>query len=200
MVSPQWEQKLKTSASLLLAVLKAGADSNKLLGSRRTARNPKWRLSPTDTFVEAVFSRIGCHLTSPGLPVGCFTELLVSFPPSNPSSLSQTDKLECFVNSDPAFGQDSSGKVRHGRRSPWCRPRSRHFELNGSQSVKLSACQTVSRMSLSSCSGLSVCPDEQASVWEGNGIVSLCWPPQEQLGLVGYGLLAGQIFPPFTQL
>lgn len=34
----------------------------------------------------------------------------------------------------------------------------------------------------------------QAAVWEGNGIVSLVWPPEGQQGLVGCNLLATQSF------
>lgn len=41
--------------SPLLAVLTAGADGNKLLGSRWTQRNLKWRPSPSSTFRRRLF-------------------------------------------------------------------------------------------------------------------------------------------------
>lgn len=71
---PQWQQR---SAFLLRAMLKEGADSNRLLGFWRMVRNLKWwwRFHPTSDllYLYVFFLRITCRMTSWGMSVGCFT-------------------------------------------------------------------------------------------------------------------------------
>lgn len=190
-------------------VWKAGADSNKLLGSWWKARNleslsREGALAPElgALAMNVFFSGMAYHMTSCSMSVGGVwlpePEALfrVSFQ-SSKSITAKPDILKCFVNRDSTPPDKKRSFQRERRGGAWpvlqtaLGPTLHTKQFSAGRAVDLSNGVLDSLKLLLG----SVCQTVFPPVWDVNGIVSQFWPPEGQQRLVGY-----RVFPSYEDL